>query len=214
MSGLPGSQHVLKGSFQIYFSPGQPPNTLRFQYNPSSLQHAFLPQYGLLTELFPGAGTGRDPYAVKGQPAETITIEIEFDATDQLENPGQNATAVKSGVYPQIAALESTMRPVPPGTADSPYTVFELGAVLVVPVLLTSCTFSEEAFDTGLNPIRVKATVAMRILTTEDLPPGHPGRAVYEGYLQALEGLAGLAWTAAGTTLMSTGNGKTDEGIV
>lgn len=163
----------------------QSPTKLTFQYNPAVLQHSF--QSKSVAET----GKDQDPYQVRGQPVEMITLDIEFDATDQLEYPDQNPVAVQSGIYPQLAALESIMRPTLATPADSPYTLFEWGTTLVVPVLLTSCTVMEEAFDPNLNPIRARVSVVMRILTADDLPLLHPGRKVYEDYLKKLEGLAG-----------------------
>lgn len=187
----------------IYGGLLQSPTKVTFQYNPATLQHAFTPRSA------PQTGQNQDPYQVKGQPVETITLEAEFDATDQLELPDQNPTAVRSGVYPQLAALESMMRPVPTAPANSPYTVLVWGTTLVVPVLLTSCVVTEEAFDAGLNPIRAKASLVMRVLTTEDFPLTHPGRKVYEDYLKKLEELANLVQEGvrsgqSGTRLMST----------
>ena len=188
MSGFPGSPRVVKGAFLIHTGLLQAPVKVAFQYNPATLQRALLPQ------SVPQTGKNQDPYRVGGQPAETITLEVEFDATDQLESPDQNPVAVQSGVYPQLAALESIMRPVPM-TSDSPYVEFVWGNTLVVPVLITSCTVAEEAFDTNLNPIRAKANLVMKVLTSDDLPLNHPGSKVYEDYLKALEGLAKLGAT-------------------
>lgn len=175
----------------IYSGLLQPPTKVTFQYNPATLQHAFVPQSVSQT------GQNQDPYQVKGQPIETISLEAEFDATDQLEFPGQNPTAAQSGVYPQLAALESIMRPLLAAPTDSPYTVFVWGTTLVVPVLLTSCVVTEEAFDTSLNPIRAKASIVMRVLAAEDFPLLHPGRKAYEDYLKKLGELANLVQEGA-----------------
>ena len=46
-----------------------------------------------------------------GPPVETIKLDAEIDATDQLEFPDQNRTAVEFGIQPQLAALETIVYP-------------------------------------------------------------------------------------------------------
>lgn len=184
----------MKGAFFVYADPNSAPKKIIFQYNPTSIQRTLVPQ-----ALLESGTTGPDPYRVKGQPIETITFDIEVDATDQLEHPDRNPTAAAMGTYPQLAALESIMFPqtaVATNAAyfDTPYTVFLWGSKRVVPVLLTNYTVVEEAFDPNLNPIRAKANITLRVLTAEDLPPGHPGGKLYLDYLKTLEAMATLAY--------------------
>ena len=44
---------------------------------------------------------------LKGPPVETIRLEAEIDATDQLEFPDLNRTVVEVGLYLQLAAMET-----------------------------------------------------------------------------------------------------------
>ena len=46
-----------------------------------------------------------------GPAVETIKLEAEIDATDQLEFPDRNTAATQSGVLPAIYALESLLYP-------------------------------------------------------------------------------------------------------
>ena len=58
-----------------------------------------------------GVGEGGDrseALRLKGPPVETIKLDAEIDATDQLEFPDQNPNAVQLGIHPQLAALETT----------------------------------------------------------------------------------------------------------
>ena len=194
MSASPISPRAKKGAFLLYRDPNFAPKSIIFQYNPDSVQRTLIPQ------SLPEAGTKEpDPYLVKGQPIETITLDVEFDATDSLEHPDKNTTADLIGIYPQLAALESIMRPqttVPTNTAqlDTPYAVFVWGTNRIVPVLLTNYLATEEAFDPNLNPTRAKVRIMMRVLTADDFPLNHPGRKVYLDHLRRLEELAALAY--------------------
>ena len=89
---------------------------------------------------------------MKGPPIETISLDVEFDATDQLAQPAQYPTAVNMGIYPQLSALEVLVYPpsslviantilAATGTIEiippmGPFTVFIWGARRVVPVRL------------------------------------------------------------------------------
>ena len=42
---------------------------------------------------------------------ETINLEAEIDATDQLEFPNRNPDASRLGIHPQLAALETLVYP-------------------------------------------------------------------------------------------------------
>ncbi len=179
----------MRGALFIYHDLSSTPKKVIFNYNPGSLQRTIVPQ-SLLT-----SGTRHpNPYRVKGLPVETISLDIEFDATDQLERPDQNPSAIQYGIYPRLAALESALRPDTSTGLNSPYVLFAWGTIRIVPVLLTSYVVTEEAFDANLNPIRAKANVIMRVLTADDLAKNHPGRKAYLHYLKELGRLAGIGY--------------------
>jgi len=46
-----------------------------------------------------------------GPPVESIKLDAEIDATDQLEFPDQNPNATQFGIQPQLAALETIIYP-------------------------------------------------------------------------------------------------------
>ena len=76
------------------------------------------------------AGAGRRPArppiasrrcGSRAPPIETIKLEAEIDATDQLEFPDQNPTAVQSRhLHPQLAALETIVYPTRAADARRP----------------------------------------------------------------------------------------------
>lgn len=168
-----------------------------FQYNPDTLTRTLQAQTS-------GGDSGNrsEPQRLKGPPTENIRLDVEIDATDQLETGGL-ATGV--GIYPQLAALEMLLYPktltviantalLAAGTievvpVEGPFTLFIWGPQRVVPIRLTEFTITEEAHDTLLNPIRAKVSLGMRILNYNDFPITHPGFAmfmVHQGVKEAM----------------------------
>jgi hypothetical protein len=154
-----------------------------FQYNPDTMTRTLRAQ---------GSGEGgarSEAMRLKGAPVETIKIDVEIDATDQLERADTLATTM--GIYPQLSALEMLLYPksalvianavlmatgnleiVPP---VAPFTLLVWGLKRVLPVRLTDLSITEEAYDTGLNPIRAKVSLGLRVLSYNDLSLTDPG---------------------------------------
>ncbi|MEL6854855.1 MAG: hypothetical protein AAFO83_07060, partial [Cyanobacteria bacterium J06607_13] len=126
---------------------------------------------------------------LEGAPVEEIKLEVEFDATDQLETADK--TAVEQGIYPQLSALETLIYPsstlvisnqillslgtiqiAPP---QAPLTLFIWGKKRILPIRLTEFSITEEAHDINLNPIRAKVSLGMRVLSYNDLSITNPG---------------------------------------
>src|SRR5262249_10002436 len=150
---------------------------------------------------------------VKGPPVETLKLEVDIDATDQLERPDENRTAVEVGIHPQLAALETivharsadlqandtlaaagTLEIVP---MEAPLTLFVWSKNRVVPVRITEFSITEEAFDVALNPIRAKVSLGLRVLTVDDVGFAHRGGSLFMSYLRNKEALARLTSTAS-----------------
>jgi hypothetical protein len=158
-----------------------------------------------------------DALRLRGPAVETIKLEAELDATDQLEFPQQNPLAVQFGLHPQLAQLEMLVNPTVEtlladdamansGTLEiipleQPLTLFVWSRSRVVPVRLTDFSITEEAFDPNLNPIRAKISLGLRVLNVDDLGFEHPGGRLFMSYLTNKESLASRAATAALTTL-------------
>lgn len=215
MSTFPGSPHTLQGGL-VLLDPdtGAQIRVIVFQYNPDTLTRTLQPQ------AIGGEGGDRlEAFRLKGPAVETIKLEAEIDAADQLAAPDDNPTAVQFGLYPQLAALEMIVYPLTRdiqsarqlasvGTLEiapleSPLTVFVWSKNRVVPVRLTEFSITEEAFDANLNPIRAKVSLGMRVLSVNDLGFDHRGSALYLAYQQQKESLAAKA--PAGS-LSSLGN--------
>ncbi|MFO0992811.1 MAG: hypothetical protein U1E67_12870 [Hyphomicrobiales bacterium] len=188
-SEFPNSPRVLKGGLVAYRLPDLFPTVIVFQYNPDEVSRSLQMQ-----SASSGAGRG-EGNRVNGPPQETITLSVEIDATDQLEKPGENATAVDNGLHPVIASIERLVYPSYPlvianealafaGSAfilneTAPLTLLVWGARRVLPVQVQSLSIKEEAFDQKLNPIRAKADLSLRVLTYRDLEITNPGYWVY-----------------------------------
>jgi len=188
-------------------------SVIALQYNPDSLSRT------LQVQAVAGGqdGVRVDALRLRGPAIETIKVEAELDATDQLEFPNQYPLAVQYGLQPQLAQIEMLVNPTVEtlnadnNMADSgtleiipleqPLTLFVWSASRVVPVRLTDFSITEEAFDTSLNPIRAKVSLGMRVLNIDDLGFDHPGGRIFLTYLSNKQQLAAEAGSAALTVL-------------
>lgn len=207
MTTFPGSPRLLKaGIVLIDPTTAAVQRVIALQYNPDTLTRTF--------QVKSTAGGDRgEATRLTGNPDETVKLDAEIDAVDQLEFPEKNPNAVSLGIQPQLAALETIIYPtsaalrtenrlLSAGTieiapAESPLMLFVWGKDRVVPVRLTDLSIVEEAFDPSLNPIRAKVSLTMRVLSTNDLPSDHRGASIYMSYHQQKEKLAKLAQSAA-----------------
>jgi hypothetical protein len=201
MSAFPGSPRVLKGGI-VLLDPDQftvlPNGIIVLQYNPDTLTR---------TLKIKGAEEGGDrseALRLTGPPVETIRLEAEIDATDQLETGDQNAT--QYGITPQLSALETTLYP-PSATLQNNFNLAQQGVLEIMPMLapfalfvwsvnriapvrFTELSITEEAFDPKLNPLRAKVTLGLRVLTIDDLSFADKGGSLYMTYQRQKESLA------------------------
>src|SRR5215813_4510584 len=207
---LTSSPRLIKGGL-VVMAPGGGAvrNTIALQYNPDSLTRSYQVQ-GVGGD---GGGERAQPFRLKGPAVESIKLEAEIDATDQLERPDTNANAVAYGVGPQIALLEALVNPsvaelldVAAQTANGTLEILPPEAPLVlfiwsksrgVPVRVTDFSVTEEAFDPALNPIRAKVSLGLRVMSTDDLGFSHRGGTIFISYLRAREALATKAGSAS-----------------
>jgi hypothetical protein len=199
----PISPRLLKGGL-VVLAPGGATvkRVISLQYNPDSLSRSFQVQ-GTGGE---GGGERAQPFRLKGPAIESIKLEAEIDATDQLQFPDRNPVATEVGIAPQLAILESLINPstaellsvdaqasggtleiVPP---EAPLVVFIWSRSRIAPVRVTEFSITEEAFDPSLNPIRAKVSMGLRVLTTDDLGYRHRGGSLFLAYLRSREALA------------------------
>ncbi len=202
MSTFPNSPQLVRGGLVLLDpSSGAVQRIITLQYNPDTLTRT------IQAQTIGADGSDRvEPMRFKSPPVETIKLDAEIDATDQLEFPDQNPTAAQSGIHPQLAALETIAGPTSSqlqtnntlqsvGTLEilpmeAPLCVFVWSRNRVVPVKLTEFSITEEAFDPALNPIRAKVSLGLRVLTVNDLGFSEKGGSLYMSYLQSKEQLA------------------------
>jgi hypothetical protein len=205
MSTFPDAPRILKGGL-VLLDPVTAVviRVIVLQYNPDSLSRTLQAQGATVDAS--GGGDRSEVLRLKGPPIETLKLDAEIDATDQLEV--SNPTVLQSGVLPQLAALETILYP-PLATIlsnralasagileivpmEAPLTLFISGASRILPVRLTDFSITEEAFDTKLNPIRVKVSLGMRVLSVSDLGFEHRGSSVYLAYQRSKEAFAAI----------------------
>ncbi|TCP41864.1 hypothetical protein [Rhodovulum marinum] len=163
----------------------------------------------LTAQAVEAEGDRSHPLRLTGPAVETITFDAELDATDQLEFPDNNPSAVETGLFPALAALESLLHPtvaqlerqsaqrksgsfeITP--AETPLALFVWSRSRVVPVRLTDLSITEDFFDPALNPIRAKVSLSLRVLSVADLGFEHRGGGLFMAYLQGKEALAARA---------------------
>jgi hypothetical protein len=202
MTTFPNSPRILKGGIVLMDAQSSKVLTvISLQYNPESLTRS------LQVQGFGGENSEHsEALRLKGPAIETIKLEADIDATDQLEFPDQNQDAVQYGVQPQLATIEALINPTSQqlqsnnnlanaGTLEiapmeSPLSLFVWSQHRIVPIRVTEFSITEEAFDVALNPIRAKVNLGFRVLSVSDLGFDHKGGHVFMSYLQNKERLA------------------------
>jgi hypothetical protein len=199
MTTFPGSPRLLKGAL-VGVEPVNPiASIIVFQYNPATMTRRLEAR-----STGSGGGDQAEVYRLTGPPKETITIKVEIDVADQLEQG--SPLAVANGIYPALSALEMLLYPsseriignaitaaiggieiIPP---EAPLTLFVWGPKRVLPVRLTSFSVTEQAYDPALNPIRAEVDLSLEVLTTSDFQVTHPGYNIYLIHQIAKEAMA------------------------
>jgi len=205
MTTFPGSPRLLKGGI-VLIDAGTAAvrRVIVLQYSPDTLSRSFQVQ-----AIGGESGDRSEALRLKGAPVETIKLEAEIDATDQLEFPDQNQTATQVGIFPQLAALETLIYPTSAqlnnnnrlakaGTLEiapmeTPLALFVWSKTRILPVRVTELSVTEEAFDPNLNPIRAKVSLGLRVLSVNDLGFEHKGGSLFMNYLQQKENLAAMS---------------------
>jgi hypothetical protein len=212
-TGTPLSPRLIRGGIVLVDpATGSPLRVIVLQYNPDSISRSF---------QIKGVGETTDrsqALRLRGPAVETIKLEAELDAIDQLEFPDDNEEVARSGLGPVLATLEGIVNPtvvqlrelddlagrgtleIAPMEAPLPLFVWSRNRVL--PVRVTDMSITEEAFDTRLNPIRAKVSLGLRVLSVDDLGFRHRGGAIFMATLGAREA---LARKSAGGTLAALG---------
>jgi len=204
MTAFPGSPRLIKGGI-VLIDPDTSAvvRVIALQYSPDTLTRT-LQVKGVGAE----SGDRSEVLRLKGPPVETIKVDAEIDAADQMEVADAGSTVSQVGIHPQLAALETIVYPsssqllsnnalAQAGTLEiapmeAPLTLFVWSELRIVPVRLTDFSVTEEAFDPRLNPIRAKVSLGMRVLSVDDLGFAHKGGNLFMVYQQQKERLAAM----------------------
>jgi hypothetical protein len=205
-SGFPGAPRLLQGGL-VRIDPTTLTrlDVVAFSYNPDTVTRTIQPR-----AIGGEPGDRLEVLRLTGPPHESIKLDAELDAADQLEQPSAagNQPIAEQGLLPVLAVLERLVTPTAQelqevdalfdqgmfevAPMESPLVVLVWGIKRVVPVLVSSMTITEEAFDPKLHPIRAKVSFEFKVLTTNDLPMQHIGGSLYITYRQGVEQLAAM----------------------
>jgi len=164
-----------------------------FQYNPDTLNRTLQAR----TAQAPTQQSNPSlALRLAGPPTETIRMELELDAADQMASG--DGTAQNLGVTPALAAMEMLLYPksalvianqilavagvievIPP---EAPMALLVFGPSRVLPVRLTELTVTEQLFGPSLNPIQAKVGIAVRVLNYDDLGLASVGGGLFLAY--------------------------------
>jgi len=158
------------------------PNVIPFQYNPETMTRKLTPW-----NPFEVDQTGRGQLAPTAQPfdpKEAITLEIHFDAADQLEESDPIAAGI--GVSDRIAAIEKLLlpsqgllgdllgaaaalagAPQPPQRPTVPVALLVWGPGRILPVRVTDYSIDESAFLPSLYTLVAKISLSLEVLTPD-----------------------------------------------
>jgi hypothetical protein len=202
MTSVPISPRLLKAGL-VLIDPRSSAvrRVITLQYNPDTLSRTLQTQ-----SVSPASegGNRSEALRLKGPPIETIKLDAEIDATDQME-VGDGQTA-QTGIQSQLAALETIVYPssdqlngnnalARSGTLElvpmeSFLTLFVWSKSRILPVRITDFSVTEEAFDPQLNPIRAKVSLSLRVLSVDDLGFDSKGGSLFMIYQRQKERLA------------------------
>jgi hypothetical protein len=201
MAQLSGSPRLARGALVgvDLFNPIA--SVIVFQYNPDTVTRTVRPQGPS------GEGAKAEAMRLKGAPVETITLDLEIDATDQLETG--DATTERLGISPQLSSLEMLAYPkvalvvantvlMAAGTLEvlppiGPFTVLVWNYQRVLPVRISEFTITEELHDAKLNPIQAKVAVGLQVLSYNDLSLTNPGYHLFLAHQTIKEVMASIS---------------------
>jgi hypothetical protein len=183
--GFPGSAVVTRGAFIQLLEDFNIilPNIIPFQYNPVNITRQLTPAQQ--AEGDDAARTAQAPMVQPFRPNETFSLEIEFDATDDLEKA--DPLALAAGVAPKIAALRKLIEASegligdliasaqalagnPQAQAvrpEVPVTLLVLGPGIILPIRITSFSVDMKELSPLLYPIMATVSLEMTVLTPE-----------------------------------------------
>lgn len=211
---LSSTPRLLKGALIAIEAFNPVGRAVVFQYNPERVTRTLQPHGSA-----DATSSRNEPQRMAGAPRETVSVELEFDATDGLADTlasesmfgiGHRLAALETMMYPRSAhviatttmAMLGTIEVAPP---EGPFLLFVWGAHRVVPVKIIDLGIVEEAFNTRLAPIRATVTMRMQVLSYNDVPVAHPAYMSFLAHHIVQETLAVVGSVPAPAVLSSIG---------
>ena len=162
---------------------GMVPNVIPFQYNPEKLSRSLTPWNPF--EVDQTQRGAQAPTVQPFDPKESFTLDLEIDATDDLEDG--NPLAREVGVADRLAALKKLTLPTRgligdlvssalalAGQASTqaerptvPVVLFVWGPGRILPVRVTRFSVEETLFSPTLHPIQAKVSLGLEVLTPD-----------------------------------------------
>jgi len=184
-TGLSRSPKIQKGALVQLIEDlvGVVPNVIPFQYNPEKLSHSLTPWNPF--EVDQTQRGAQAPTVQPFDPKETFTLNLELDATDDLEDGDPVATV--TGVSDRLAALKKLTLPSAgligdlvqsaqalAGNASAqaqrptvPVVLLVWGPGRILPVRVTSFSVDETLFSPTLYPIQASVSLGLEVLTPD-----------------------------------------------
>ena len=184
-TGLANSPNLIKGAIVQLIEDivGVIPNIIPFQYNPTKLNYTITPWNPF--EVDQTQRGAQAPNVQPFEPKQTITLDIELDAADDLED--SDPVAIVVGVADRIAALKKLIRPTKGLLGDLvasarallgdtkaqaerptvPVAFFVWGPGRILPVRVTSFSVEETLFSPTLHPLQAKVSLGLEVLTPD-----------------------------------------------
>jgi len=199
MPANPLSPNYLKGALVAYYPESQFTRVITFQLNPESLRRDILP-LEKKGSVFKTAGV-----------REQISCDLSVDAMLGDGYFDQNGEVNPHGVAGFLSALELLLHPAEVSNAISaspsgvsffgvfdliirllgfwrrkslPLVSLVLGADRIIPVKIRSIRIIEQAFDTGLNPVRASIHIVMETLSKRESKHHQHTEGIYNNYIQ------------------------------
>ena len=223
VTGFPGAPKMLRGGLvQLDPNARSLVDVVVFQYNPDTLTRTLQPR-----AIGGEPGDRLEVLRLTGPPHETIKFDAEIDAADQLENPADSANqpVVDAGTAARPGVLERLITPTSAellatdalfdqrhargradgGTPDRA----RLGGQASRARAREQPDAHRGGLRPQLQPIRVKAGIECKVLTSSDLPLQHVGGTLYIAYRQPRNSVAdaghqlGRATAGTGAPAMS-----------
>jgi hypothetical protein len=159
------------------------PNIVLFQYNPTKLSHTLTPWNP--QEVDQTQRGAQAPMVQPFDPKESFSLELELDATDDLEL--RNPIAISAGVGDRLAALKKLTYPsqglfgdlIRNATALAgggsckverptvPVVLFVWGPGRILPVRVTSFSVEETLHSATLHPLHATVSLGLEVLTPD-----------------------------------------------